>query len=54
MEGTVELKKELMVEIFGVLGFSLGTIGFVFGIICLSKITKLTAVLEAKGFLEEH
>ena len=43
-----------MVEVFGLLGFSLGTISFVFGIICLSKITKLTATLKAKGLLEEH
>lgn len=43
-----------MVEVFGLLGFTLGTIGFVFGIICLSKITKLTATLKAKGLLEEH
>lgn len=56
-KGRSRLKKELIVEVFGVfgvLGFALGTIGFVFGIICLSKITKLTAVLEAKGLLEEN
>ncbi|MDG0992374.1 MAG: hypothetical protein P8Q31_03865 [Luminiphilus sp.] len=54
MKGAVELKKELMVEVFGMLEFSLGTLGFVFGIICLSKIKKLTAVLEVKGLLEEN
>ena len=53
-KGRSRLKKELIVEVFGVLGFALGTIGFVFGIICLSKITKITAVLEAKGLLEEN
>ena len=54
MKGAVELKKELMVEVFGMLGFSLGTVGFVFGIICLSKIKKLTTVLEAMGLLEKN
>ena len=41
-------------EVFGLLGFSLGTMGFIFGIYCLGKIEKLTKTLKEKGILEEN
>ena len=40
-------------EVFGFMGMSLGAMGFIFGIICLQKIEKLTAALKEKGVLEE-
>jgi len=40
-------------EVFAMLGMSLGTMGFIFGIICLSKVQKLIKDLKAKGVLEE-
>ena len=40
-------------EVFGMQGMSLGTMGFIFGIICLSKMQKLIKDLKAKGLLEE-
>jgi hypothetical protein len=39
--------------IFGMIGMSLGVTGFIFGIICLSKIQKLMTTLKEKGILEE-
>jgi len=41
-------------EVFGLLGMSLGTMGFIIGIICLKKIEKLTKTktLKEKGILE--
>jgi hypothetical protein len=41
-------------EVFGIMGMSLGTIGFVFAIICFSKMQKLIATLKEKGILEDH
>jgi hypothetical protein len=38
-------------EVFAMLGMSLGTMGFIFGIICLSKVQKLIKDLKAKGVL---
>jgi|TARA_X000000368_G_C23009404_1_gene702794 hypothetical protein len=40
-------------EVFGIIGMSLGTMGLVFGIICLSKIQKLIEDLKAKEVLEK-
>jgi hypothetical protein len=41
-------------EVFGIMGMSLGTIGLIFGIICLRKIEKLITTLKASGTLEEN
>jgi hypothetical protein len=41
------------VEVFGVLGLSLGTIGFVFGLIVFVQTQKLIKPLNEKGMLEE-
>ena len=41
-------------EVFGVLGLSLGTIGFVFGLIAFVQTQKLTKSLNEKGMLEER
>jgi hypothetical protein len=41
-------------EVFGIMGMSLGTIGLVFAIICFSKMQKLIATLKEKGILEDH
>jgi hypothetical protein len=40
-------------EVFGVLGLSLGSIGFVFGLIAFVQTQKLTKSLKEKGMLEE-
>ena len=40
--------------IFGMIGMSLGVTGFIFRIICLSKIQKLMTTLKEKGILEEN
>ena len=40
-------------EVFVILGMSLGTIGFIFGIICLGKMQELITTLKEKGILEE-
>ena len=40
-------------EIFGIIGLSLGTMGLVFGIICLSKIQKPIKDLKAAEVLEK-
>jgi hypothetical protein len=42
------------VEVFGVLGLSLGTIGFVFGLIAFVQTQKRTKSLNEKGMLEER
>lgn len=39
---------------FGIMGMSLGTMGFIFGIICLKRIEKLTKQLKGKEILEEN
>jgi hypothetical protein len=41
-------------EIFGIIGMSLGAIGMTFGIICLSKIQQLIKDLKAKEVLEKE
>lgn len=41
-------------EVFGVLGLSLGTIGFVFGLIVFVQTQKLIKSLNEKGMLEER
>ena len=41
-------------EVFGVLGLSLGTIGFVFGLIAFVQTQKLIKSLNEKGMLEER
>jgi len=39
--------------VFGIIGTSFGTMGFLFGIICLTRMEKLTKHLKEKGILEE-
>ena len=39
--------------VFGIMGTSFGAMGFIFGIICLTRIGKLTKHLKEKGILEE-
>ena len=39
-------------EVFGIIGMSLGTMGFIFGIQCLNEIKKLITTLKEKGILE--
>jgi hypothetical protein len=39
---------------FGVMGMSLGTVGFVFGLIAFVQTKKLTKTLKEKGILEEN
>ena len=41
-------------EVFGVMGMSLGTVGFVFGLISFVKTKKLTKKLKEKGILEDN
>ena len=41
-------------EVFGFMGMSLGATGFIFGIMCLGKIKKLTKPLKEKGILDEN
>jgi len=40
-------------EVFGIIGMSLGTMGFVFAIWCLVKIEKLIKTLKERGILEK-
>jgi NAD kinase len=40
-------------EVFGIIGMSLGTMGFLFALTCLGKMKKLIKDLKAKGILEE-
>ena len=39
---------------FGIMGMSLGTMGFIFGLICLKRIEKLTEQLKEKEILQEN
>ena len=39
---------------FGIMGMSLGTMGFIFGLICLKRIEKLTEQLKKKEVLQEN
>jgi len=41
-------------EVFGMLGMSLGTMGFVFGLIAFFQTQKLTKFLKEKAILEEN
>ena len=44
-------------EVFGILGMSLGTMGFIFGmvgVVALVRLEKLTKTLKEKGILEEN
>jgi len=41
-------------EVFGVMGMSLGTVGFVFGLISFVQTKKLTKTLKEKGILERR
>ena len=41
-------------EVFGMLGMSLGTMGFVFGLIAVVQTQKLTKFLKEKANLEEN
>ena len=44
-------------EVFGILGMSLGTMGFIFGmvgVLALVRLEKLTTSLKEKGILEEN
>jgi hypothetical protein len=41
-------------EVFGVLGMSLGTMGFVFGLIAFVQTQKITRTLKEKGILEAN
>ena len=41
-------------ELFGFRGMSLGARGFIFGIMCLGKIEKLTKTLKEKKVLEKN
>jgi len=40
-------------EAFGIIGMSLGTMGFIFGIMCMGKLEKLIKTLKEKGVLDE-
>ena len=39
---------------FGIMGMSLGTMGFIFGLICLKRIEKLTEQLKEKEILQQN
>ena len=39
---------------FAIMGMSLGTMGFIFGLICLKRIEKLTEQLVEKEILQEN
>ena len=41
-------------EVFGIIGMSLGTTGFVFGIICLNQMGKLIKTLKEKKILSPY
>lgn len=41
-------------EAFGIIGMSLGTMGFIFGITALSKISKVEKQLEESGVLAKE
>jgi len=38
--------------IFGMVGMSLGAAGFIFAVVCLGKLNKITAALKEKGVLD--
>ena len=39
---------------FGIMGMSLGTMGFIFGLICLKRIEKLTKQLKEKEIPQQN
>ena len=41
-------------ETFGIVGFSLGTVGFVFAMTALNKISKLEKQLKETGVLDKE
>jgi hypothetical protein len=44
-------------EVFGILGMSLGTMGFIFGmvgVLAFVRLEKLTTSLKEKGILDEN
>jgi len=41
-----------IMEAFGIIGMSLGTMGFIYGIMCYQRIEKLTKTLKDKGILD--
>ena len=41
-------------EVFGMLGMSLGTMGFVFGIIAVAQTQKITKTLKEKGIFDAN
>ena len=41
-------------EVFGIIGMSLGTIGFIFGMSALTKIAKLEKQLKETGVLDKE
>ena len=40
-------------EVFGFMGMSLGSMGFIFGIMCLKRIEQLTKQLQEMEILEQ-
>ena len=40
-------------EAFGIIAFSIGTVGMTFGIIALAKVTQLEQALKQSGVLEK-
>lgn len=41
-------------EVFGILGMSLGVMGFIFALSALTKVTALEKQLQQKGLLNEE
>ena len=41
-------------ETFGIIGFSLGTVGFIFALVALDKISKLEKQLRKTGVLDKE
>ena len=41
-------------ETFGMVGFSLGTVGFIFALVALDKISKLEKRLKETGVLDKE
>ena len=43
-----------IMEAFGIMGMSLGAMGFIFGVHCLKQIKRLVTTLKQKGILDEN
>jgi hypothetical protein len=41
-------------EVFGIIGMSLGVIGFIFGLVSFAKIQKLTKIIQNSGLLKKE